>query len=269
MNSNSQKVVFITGSSAGIGKEYAKLFFSKGHSVVLFARRKEKLEAIKQEMSPNSEERILLCPGDVTDRNNIKAAIDQTIQKFGRIDILINNAGAGLNSFIENLDEQNVRNLFDLNIMGVLYTTQEVIPWMKKQGAGQIVNITSIAGTRGLPSRSIYCASKFAVEGISQSMRLELKPYGIKTTVVRPTSTETEFFDVEPKGKEYLGDRKSMRMSAEKVARVSYNGIIRKKKYITISYHGKMAVVLNLFFPGFVDWIINVIFKHMERKKTD
>ncbi len=260
------KSVLITGASSGIGRELAIEFYKNNHNVVLFARRKEKLEILAQELKDiPSKASVVVIAGDATQIEDIKQALKETIHQLGRIDILINNAGAGLNSFFEDLEIEEAKKLMDLNFFGLLSFSQEALPYMKKQGCGQIVNISSIAGKRGLPSRSIYSASKFAVEGLTEGIRVELEPENIHFTLVRPTSTQTEFFDVEPKGNSYLDQRDRARMTAKQVAQIAYKGILKKKKVITISFHGKLAVVLNTLFPNFTDWIISKVFSHLKK----
>lgn len=270
MPTSNSEVVFITGASSGIGKACAHEFYRQGYSVILFARRKERLESLAQELKRiRPEGETLVIPGDVTDRLRVFEAMREAAEKMGGIDVLINNAGMGLNSFIETMDPQHFQDVLDLNVMGVLHCTQAVIPVMKKQKSGQIVNVTSVIGKRGVPSRSAYCTSKFAVEGLSESIRTELKPYGIEIIVARPARTDTEFFDAESRGKDYLESTGGGRMPSEKVARAIYNGVRRHKRTVTIGFSGKMLVFISTLFPKLADRIAAKIFGNLRKKGSD
>lgn len=269
MTSNSSpKIVFITGASSGIGKALALEFYRHGHSIVLFARRKDRLDAVADELRKiRPDGQVLVLAGDVTHRTRVHEAMQEAVQKLGAIDILINNAGAGLNASFETMDPKAFQDVFDLNVMGVLNCIQEVIPIMKAQKSGQIVNVTSIVGKRALPYRSAYCASKYAVEGLSESIRIELRGYGIEVIVARPSTTETEFFDVEPRSTEYVESTGMTRMPAEQAAREIYRGVMRHKRDITISFLGKVMIALNTISPRLVDFLVADAFKNLVRKK--
>lgn len=267
MTHSTQPVAFITGASSGIGKACAYEFYRHGYSVVLFARRKEHLEALARDLKlMRSGGEALVLHGDVTDRIRVFEAIKFAAQKLGRIDVLINNAGAGLNAIFETAEPQAFLDILNLNVMGVLHCTQAVIPIMKQQHSGQIVNISSVIGKRAVPSRSAYCTSKFAVEGLSESIRPELKPYGIHVTVIRPTSTATEFFDVEARGEQHVESTGMTRMSADKVARIIYSAVQKKKRSVTISLSGKFMIMMNAIVPGLIDRIVLKMFGKLKKQ---
>jgi len=263
---SNSRVVFITGASAGIGKACAHEFYRHGYSVVLFSRRKDRLESIINDLKQiRPEGEALAFPGDVTDRIRVFEVIRETLERLGQIDVLINNAGAGLNSFFETMDPKDFQDLFNLNVMGIFHCTQAVIPIMKQQRSGQIVNVTSVIGKRGVPSRSAYCMSKFAVEGFSESIRSELEPYGIEIIVARPARTDTEFFDTETKGKKFLESMRAYRMPVEKVSQEIYKAVSRHKRDVTISFGGKFLVFISTVAPKLVDQIVARIFRKLKK----
>lgn len=266
MKNSKPKVVLITGASAGIGKACAETFYRHNYAVVLFARRREKLEALASQLNSfRPDGHVLVTAGDVTDRSQVFEAIEKTVRTFGRIDILINNAGAGLNAFVETVDPKAFQDVFNLNVLGPLHAIQAVIPVMKAQKSGQIVNVSSIIGKRALPSRSAYCTSKFALEGFSESIRSELRPYGIEVMVARPSTTDTEFFEVEPRGKEFVASTGFPRMSAQKVAREIYRGLARHKRAVTVSFFGKFFVFLSTVAPRLTDYLVERFYRQLPK----
>lgn len=182
------KVVIVTGASSGIGLATAKLLSKKGAKVVLAARSKEKLEKLSKEL-PNS----LAIKTDMTDENQIKEMVKKTIEHFGKIDILINNAGRGYDSLVEEIDTDKFRQLFALDLIGPVVAMQNVISFMKKQGGGSIVNISSGTALMALPGMSPYSSLKRALVGVSLTARGELKNDNIAVSVVYPYITSTDF----------------------------------------------------------------------------
>ena len=182
------KVVIVTGASSGIGLATAKLLSQKQAKVVLAARSIDKLKALEKEL-PNS----LVIQTDTTDEKQIKKMVKQTVSHFGRVDILINNAGRGYDASIQDTNVKSFRELFDLDVIGPLVAMQEVIPFMKKQGGGMIVNISSGTALMYLPNMAAYSSLKRALVGISLTAREELKDDNIKVSVVYPYITLTDF----------------------------------------------------------------------------
>jgi short-subunit dehydrogenase len=182
------KVVIVTGASSGIGLAAAKLLWKNGAKVVLVSRSKEKLERLSREL-PGS----LAVPADMTEISEIKGMVDQAKDHFGRIDILINNAGRGYDAPVERIDVGTLRYIFDLNIVGPLVAMQQVIPHMRSQGEGAIINISSGTALMYLPGMSAYSSSKRALVGISLTAREELKDDNIVVSVVYPCITLTNF----------------------------------------------------------------------------
>jgi len=182
------KVAIVTGASSGIGLATAQLLFSRGAKCVLVSRRREKLEELSIEL-PNS----LVVPADMTKISEIKGMIEQTVTHFGRVDVLINCAGQGYDAPIETTDLEILRYVFDLDVAGPLVAMQQVIPIMRKQGAGTIINISSGTALMHLPNMGGYSALKRALADISLTAREELKKDNIVVSVVYPYMTATDF----------------------------------------------------------------------------
>lgn len=197
-----RKTVFISGATSGIGKSCARIFAKHHYDLIITGRRKERLDALQHTLSEEYGVKILALCFDVRDLEQTKkaiASIDQ--QQFPTIDILINNAGlaSGLSSIDEgDYDDWNV--MIDTNVKGLLYVSRELMPRMKAQGYGHIINISSTAGKDAYPNGNVYCASKHAVDALSKSMRIDLLHYGIKVTAINPGACETEFSLVRFKG---------------------------------------------------------------------
>jgi NAD(P)-dependent dehydrogenase (short-subunit alcohol dehydrogenase family) len=174
------KVIFISGISSGFGRKTAELLAAKGHIVYGTVRR-------ETETMPN----INVLKMDLTDHLSIRHAVGSVLKKEGRIDILINNAGMHTGGAIETTPIENIRLQMDTNVMGMIYMLREVLPAMRKQRDGTIINFSSIGGLMGLPFQGFYSASKFAIEGISEALRMELKPFNIKVVVINPGDFHT------------------------------------------------------------------------------
>lgn len=181
------QTILITGASSGIGKATAKLFHDQGWNVIATMRSPEK----EQELSelPNT----LVTRLDVTDSTSITSAVAEGIKAFGKIDVLLNNAGYGAYGPLEAFPMDRIRRQFDTNVIGLIETTKAILPHMRKNGAGTIVNISSIGGQMTFPLGALYHGTKFAVEGISEAMHYELEAAGIKTKIVEPGMIATDF----------------------------------------------------------------------------
>ena len=183
MNTASNKTVwFITGASSGFGKALATYAVEQGYQVVATARRKEKLEAL----AATAPEQILAVPMDVTKREQVQQALAKAVDHFGRIDVLINNAGYGIVGALEETPEEELRQQMETNFFGAIAVMQEVLPYLRAQGSGAIVNMSSMGGNMSFGGFSAYSASKFALEGASEALAQEVAPFGIKTLIVEP-----------------------------------------------------------------------------------
>jgi NAD(P)-dependent dehydrogenase (short-subunit alcohol dehydrogenase family) len=182
-----KKTVFITGASSGFGRETAKLFHQNGWNVIATMRSPEK----ETELSTLSN--VLISKLDVTDKLSVQNAVKEGIEKFGKIDVLVNNAGYGAMGALEAATEEQVKQQFDVNFFGLIEVTRAVLPIMRQHKTGIIINVSSVGGRLTFPFCSLYHASKFAVEGLTESMQYELNPLGIRLKIVEPGGYKTEF----------------------------------------------------------------------------
>lgn len=185
------KVVIITGASMGIGAATARVFAGAGAKLVLAARSADKLEGVVQSLSPQTE--TLIVPTDVTDPAQVKALIDQAFEHFGRIDILINNAGRAVAGWVATVNPDHYRQIIELNLLGPLHGMQAVIPKMKEQGGGVIINISSNVSKMAIPGIGTYASTKYALNGLSLTARNELAADNIRVVLFHPGMTATDF----------------------------------------------------------------------------
>lgn len=185
------KNVIITGASSGIGEATARLLASKGYNLSLAARSLDKLEELKSQLVGNGL-KIIVQQTDVTKRDEVKELAKSTIEELGSVDVLVNNAGIMPLSFLKNLHEEEWEQMIDVNIKGVLNGVGAVLPNMMQNKKGHIINISSVAGVKVYPTSSVYCGTKWAVEAITEGIRLELgKEFNIRTTSIRPGATKS------------------------------------------------------------------------------
>lgn len=181
------KTVFITGASSGIGRETAKLFSEKGWNVAATMRRPE----LEKELNTLENVKVIQC--DVTKLDSIKAAVEETIEKFGDIDVLVNNAGYYTVGPLELAESEQIQRQLNTNLLGLIETTRAVLPYMRKKRKGVIINLSSIAGIVSIPLQSLYHATKFGVEGFSESLQYEVRPFNIRVKLIEPGTIKTEF----------------------------------------------------------------------------
>ena len=186
---SSNPVWLITGCSTGFGRELAKAVLERGWRAVVTARQPETLDDLGAEHG----DRVLASRLDVTDNASIRAAVDKAEAKFGGIDVLVNNAGYGYLAAVEEGEDRGVRAQFETNFFGLLAVTRQVLPGMRQRRSGHIVNISSIGGLVGFAATGFYHATKFAVEGLSESLAIEVAPLGIKVTIVEPGPFRTDW----------------------------------------------------------------------------
>jgi Short-chain alcohol dehydrogenase of unknown specificity len=183
------KVWFITGTSTGFGRKLVEHLIPTGDKIIATARNLASIADLK-EVSP---ENVHIATLDVTKQEQIQSSVEEAVEKFGSIDIVVNNAGYGLNGVLEELSDEQIRDQFEVNVFGTLNVIRKTLPVFKKQKSGHYINFSSIFGVWAIPTFSIYSASKFAVEGFSETMALELKQFGIRTTIVEPGIFLTQF----------------------------------------------------------------------------
>ncbi|GAB3278609.1 SDR family oxidoreductase [Larkinella harenae] len=252
------KVVVITGASSGIGKALAFAFGREQAIIVICARRLESLETVGAELS-RSGIRNLCLQADVSVEADVKRLIEKTVQQFGRLDILINNAGITMRSMVLDMDPDVIRKVMDINFMGTVYATRYALPYIL-QAKGSIVGISSIAGYRGLPVRSGYSASKFAMNGFLEALRTELLNTGVHVLVACPgfTTSNIRYSALNNEGAvagETVRDESKM-MSAEECADHILKAVKRRKRDLVLTAQGKLVVFLNKLFPGLTDRMV-------------
>lgn len=252
------KVVVITGASSGIGLASAHAFAQEGASVVLAARSADKLKQTFCELSHKGQEagRFLAVPTDVQKEDNCKRLIDAAVEKFGKIDVLVNNAGISMRAMFRDLDLIVLKRLMDVNFWGTVYCTKYALPYLLK-GKGTVVGVISIAGFKGLPARTGYSASKFAIYGFLDTLRVEHLHDGLNVLVFAPgfTASNVRFAaltaDGSPQG-ETPRDEAGM-MSAETVAIKMVHAVYKRKSQVVLTPVGKLTVFLNKICPRLVD----------------
>ncbi|MBI4610199.1 MAG: SDR family oxidoreductase [Candidatus Rokubacteria bacterium] len=250
----SGKAALVTGASSGIGAATARGLARAGMRVALLARRKERLEALAQEIA-GQDGQALVCPGDVTEPPAVQSAVERMLSRWGRIDLLVNNAGRGLAAPFEATAPEELRAILEVNLIGVLTATQAVLPPMRKAGSGHIINVSSVVGRRGLPYRAAYGATKFALVGLTEALRQELRESGIHVSLVYPIyTTGTEFDEAEPK--KIQPHRYGPSQSAEQVARAIVRCARHPRAEVYPYPSARILAVLSALAPGFVDWMM-------------
>jgi short-subunit dehydrogenase len=247
------KVVVITGASMGIGEALARLCAGQGASVVLLSRDGGRAESARARIG--HVERTLALSCDVRNREEIDRVIGLTLHHFQRIDVWINNAGHGLLDAISSVDMAACRDMFATNLFGALEAMQAVIPVMKQQGSGTIINISSVAGHIPLPFHATYSATKFAMNAIGKAARIELAPERIHVMTVCPGYVRTNFSANIVRGQEAKVIRPASQrgISAERVARATLNGYLKQKREVIVPWYMHIPVKIYQLFPGIVE----------------
>ncbi len=258
------KVVVITGASSGIGRALAIEYAKRGASLSLAARRIDRLEELKASLV-NTQ--ILVTRTDVTSEHACKELIQMTIQYFGKIDVLINNAGLSMRALFEDIDLASFKQVMDVNFYGTVYCTKYALPHLINS-KGSLVGIISVAGHVGLPARSAYSASKFAVRGFLDTIRLENLYTGLHVLVAAPGFTASEIrksaltANGQPQGGTPRKEDKMMR--AEECAQLVINAIEKRERSLVLTFkEGKLSVFLGKFFPVLLD---RLTFSHMSKE---
>ena len=242
------KVVIITGASSGIGRALAVEFASRGAKLVLGARRTERLEELEKEL-PDTE--ILSVKTDVSVEDDCRSLVDQAVARFGRIDVLINNAGISMRANFQDMDLEVMHRVMDVNFYGTVYCTKYALPYLL-ESKGSLVGVISIAGHVGLPGRTAYSASKFAVRGFLDTIRIENLKKGLHVLVAAPGFTASEVrksaltADGSAQGETPRNEEKMM--SAEECAMHIANAVKKRKRQLILTFvEGKFTVFLGKF----------------------
>lgn len=245
----------MTGASSGIGKETALLLGKKGCSVVLAARREQPLQELARRIEADGGQ-SLVVKTDVSDERQVQRLIDAAQQRFGRIDVLINNAGFGLAATVAETTPEEMERIWRTNFMGTFYGIRSVLPVMKAQGGGQILTIASVVGKRATPLNGAYCATKFAQVGLMESLRMELRNSPIRCTVICPGATETEFISaMENPGQRSVSNTGPIQ-SAATVAKAIVRSIGRPSGEVLTQPLARILVLMNAVSPKLVDWAV-------------
>ncbi|MDJ1501144.1 SDR family oxidoreductase [Xanthocytophaga agilis] len=261
------KVVIITGASSGIGKALAEIFGRAGAKIVITGRNETNLQETSRLLSSQGIENFPIV-ADVSIEKDNQRMVDETIRKYGQIDVLINNAGISMRSLFEDVDLDVIRKVMDINFYGTVYATKYCLPYLLKS-KGSVVGISSIAGFRGLPARAGYSASKFAVNGFLEVLRTEMLHKGVHVLTASPGFTASNIrntaltSDGSVQGESPREEEKMM--SAEECAEHILKAVQKRKKYLILTRQGKLTVFLNKWFPGWMDKIVyNVMAKEKD-----
>ena len=254
------RVAVITGASSGIGQATAERFAAEGMLVVLGARRVARLSEVAdgiRRMGGTAR----AVETDVREPDQVRRLVEEAVTTFGRVDVLVNNAGLGYFGPVETTPPDEARHLFEINVMGTLHGVQAAVPHMRRQGSGHIINISSIVGKRATPGNGVYSATKFAQVALSEALRLELASAGIRVSVVCPVSTTTEFFAV-------AGARSPLQFAAAgpifspaQVADAIARCVRRPRAEVMIYRPARALVILNAVAPRLADRILGAVWR--------
>lgn len=254
------KVVAVTGGTDGIGKALVEEFLSRGAKVATCSRTIEKLRQLESDCTGRP---LLAIIADVSKEEDCKNFIDRTIQEFGKIDVLINNAGISMRALFKDTELGTLKKLMDINFWGTVYCTKFALDTILKN-KGTIVGVSSVAGYRGLPGRSGYSASKFAVNGWLEALRTELLETGVNVMWVCPGFTKSNIRnvalnkDAKPQGESPLNESKLM--TAEECAQHIITAIAKRKRTLVLTFTGKETIFMNRFFPALTDKLTRKFF---------
>lgn len=257
-NKFKDKVIIVTGASSGIGRACAFEFANNNAKIVLASRRGEELIKIENKIKEKGGEALSIIT-DVRKIDDCQNLINKTVKKYGKIDILINNAGISMRASFEEIDLSVIKDLMDTNFYGAVYCTKFALPYLLKQ-KGTVIGISSISGLTPLPGRTGYCASKYAMDGFLNTLRLENRKNGLNVLVVHPgfTSSNIRNIALNKNGKpqkETPRNEKEM-MSAERVAQIIAKATLKRERDLILTPQGRLVVWLHKNFPGITDRII-------------
>jgi short-subunit dehydrogenase len=244
----------VTGASMGIGEAIAKMFADQGASVVMLSRDAGRVEAARERVGHN--ERTLAIACDVRHREDVDRVIGLTVHHFQRIDVWVNNAGHGLLDSVAQVNMAACREMFDTNFFGAVGAMQAVIPVMRQQGGGTIINISSVAGHIPIPFHAAYSATKFALNAMGKAAGVELKKDGVHVLTVCPGYVRTAFGENAIRGNELKRVRPGSvkGVTAERVARATLQGYLKRKREVIVPWTMYVPQKIYQIFPGLVEW---------------
>jgi short-subunit dehydrogenase len=270
MDMDQSPVILITGASSGIGAATARLFCQRGWRAVLAARRKDRLEALVEEIQGEGGE-VLLVATDVTDMNQLEHLVDSALERYEHIDVLFNNAGFGRLDWLENLDlRADIAGQIEVNLTACIQLAHLVLPHMIVRRRGVIINMSSLAGWVATPTYSVYAASKFGLRGFTEALRREVGLYGVKVCGIYPGGVATDFSKkARIRRRTGLTTPGRLRLEAEEVAHAVWGLAQRPRRTLILPRLMLFAVWANMLFPGLVDWIVERGFVRRERGKSE
>jgi short-subunit dehydrogenase len=250
------RVIAITGASAGIGRATALRLARDGAALVICARRADRLDAVAAEITAAGGQALAVA-ADVTREEDMHALVAKAVERFGRLDVMVCNAGFGIAGAIDDIRPDQMHTLMDVNYTGTYLATRAALPVFRRQGSGHVIIVSSIVGKRGVPYMGAYAATKFAQVGLAECLRSEVQGSGIGVSVVFPVSTETEFFDVMSRETgtavaRASGPRQPVEAVAEAIARAIAHPVPEVYPYFT----SRFLVILNALAPGFTDRVV-------------
>jgi uncharacterized protein len=256
------KVVLITGASSGFGEDAARLFAGEGCKVVLAARRLDRLQSLAEQIRQQGGE-ALAVGLDITQQTEIEALLRVVLEKYGRVDILFNNAGLAHHGWLEALDPGgDIEPPVEVNLLGLIQVTRAVLPHMLARRQGHIINMASVAGWIAVPAYSVYAATKFGVRGFTTALRRELAPQGIQVSGIYPAFADTEFSSQSwgAARRPRMGFLRRLAMSSEYVARQVVRTAKRPRRAVILPWWYGTIICIEVLFPGLVDLFIRLTF---------
>lgn len=267
MNSSNKemKVVVITGATSGIGKSCAQKFLKEGYAVVFNGRNQNTVDEAVLELKKVSDH-VVGIAADVSIEADCKKLIEKAIESFGRVDVLINNAGISMRALFQDVDLKVMHQLMNINFWGTVYCTKYALPYLLKS-EGSLIGISSVAGKKGLPARSAYSAGKFAMEGFLETVRIENLKRNLHVLIVNPgfVASKIRMNALQSSGdlqNESPRDEAKM-MQPEELANHIYKATVKRKRNIILTVNGKLTIWLNKFFPSLVD---KLVYNHMAKE---
>ncbi|MGO3732722.1 MAG: SDR family NAD(P)-dependent oxidoreductase [Vagococcus sp.] len=259
-NNLDNKVVLITGASSGLGEQIAYESARKGAIVVLCARRGDELSRIAETCQILSGKPSYFAPVDISDFNDVEDKLKQLETRTPDVDVLVNCAGFGVFDSFTDMDMSTAVRMFEVNVLGLMYITQHIAIKMAERGEGHIINVASQAGKMATPKSSVYSASKFAVLGFSNSLRLELKPLGVRVMTVNPGPIDTSFFDLADPTGNYLTSISWLVLDAQKLAKKIVRAMGTSKREINSPFVMEIGSKCYQLFPRIGDYLAGEVF---------
>lgn len=254
------KVVVVTGGSAGLGEQICYEAARRGAIVVACARRINLIGKVKEQCAALSGKSAYAFQLDISSPESVAGVLEKIAKEVGQVDVLVNNAGFGVFQDFSAFDYETIRNMFEVNVLGMMVFTQQIAIDMSKRKSGHIINIASMAGKMATPKSTVYSATKFAVLGFSNALRLELKPHNVAVTTVNPGPIETEFFDKADPSGDYLASLGMLVLEPKKLAVTIVNSMQRPKREINRPRIMETAARFYTLFPRIGDFLAGGIF---------